>query len=173
MTDQKKASFLTCSITIMCLFLPSILLAQYIQLSLEMEPQAKVQTERNLDFGVLVPNAGRRTIELGDINMGIFGITALEGQEIILRLNKPEVLTHNNPAINQSIPLQLFTRYGYSRTSFANSRSFSGTTNVLVEENPDIGPWNTLYLFIYGSIIINNIPEGNYSNDIVLNIQYI
>lgn len=148
--------------------------AQFIDLQLEVEPELTATTEQVLDFGTLVTNSGRRMIEFGSMNMGIFSITGLENQLLMINLQKPDVLKHSNSAINDVVPLQLFSRYGYSSQDYQDSSLLPESNSIIhVEPNPDPGPWNTIYLFMYGSIDIGDIPDGVYSNDIVLNVEYI
>ena len=156
------------------IFLPLPLKGQFIDLNLEIEPEVKAETLRPLEFGVLATNTGRHSIDLGDINMGIFGITALEGQELLVSLQKPKSLTNTDPSIVQTIPLQLFARYGFSYNGSQNSTLLSGpTNNIYMEEDPGLGPWNTMYIFIYGDVDIGNIPNGIYDSQIVLNVEYL
>lgn len=148
--------------------------AQFIDLTLDIDSELTATTERPLDFGTLVTNSGRRMIEFGSFNMGIFSITALENQLLLINLQKPGELHHDNPAIEATVPLELIARYGYSRESYQNSRLLpEATSHIQVQPNPEPGPWNTLYIFIYGSVNIGDIPEGAYTNQILLDIEYI
>lgn len=162
-----------------CLFLSSLLLpsegyAQFIDLRLDVDAKLTATTEKPLEFGTLPTNSGRRMIEFGSIDMGIFSITGLEGQMLLVTLNKPDLLRHENPAIEDVIPLQLFARYGYSTQDYQNSIALpDATSNIKVKSNPEPGPWNTIYIFMYGTVNIDNVPNGVYSNQIVLNVEYI
>lgn len=156
------------------LILPQHINAQFIDLQLEVDPEITTSTEQPLDFGTLTTNTGRRAIGLGSINMGIFSISALENQILLVTLDKPEELIHNNPAIQDIVPLDLYARYGYSSQNYQDSYPLPEVTNsIKVESNPEPGPWNTIYLFIYGSVNIGNIPDGVYTNEIVLDVEYI
>ncbi len=156
------------------LLLPPTSQAQFIDLQLNIEPKLEARTEKPLDFGILESNTGRRTIELGSPGMGIFSITAMENQLLFVSLDMPEVLQHENPAVSNAIPFELYVRYGYSserpRESFILQ---NGSRNIQVEESDNPGPWSRIYLFIFGSIDIRDVPEGLYSNEIVLNVEYI
>lgn len=148
--------------------------AQFIDLRLDVDSELTASTEQPLDFGTLTTNSGRRMIDLGSMNMGVFSITALENQLLLVTLNKPDVLQHDNPAIKDTIPLNLFARYGFSYENYQGSTSLPEETNYIkVETNPELGPWNTVYIFMYGSINIGNVPDGVYSNEVVLNVEYI
>ena len=148
--------------------------AQFVDLRLNIDSKISVQTERSLNFGTLATNTGRQMIELGSVNMGIFSITALENQLLLVTLDKPTELIHNNPTIGDEIPLELFSRYGYSAQNYENSYSLPGSTSTIkVEPNPEPGPWNSIYLFMYGAINLGDVPDGTYSNQIILNVEYI
>ena len=153
--------------------LPNTGHAQFIDLQLNIDSKLTSSTQQQLEFGTMVTNSGWQTIELGSLNMGIFSITGLENQTLLIDLQKPDQLLHDNPAIERTVPLQLFARYGYSAQEYQDSTPLTGNTaRIKVDPNPNPGPWNTIYLFIYGSVDIGNIPEGMYSNEIVLNIEY-
>lgn len=148
--------------------------AQFIDLQLDIDPKITAQTERPLNFGTLMTNSGRRMVELGSLNMGIFSITALENQMLLLTLDKPAELRHDNPAIDDIIPLELFSRYGYSTQNYENSYPLpDATSSIKVEPNSEPGPWNSIYIFMYGTIEIGDVPDGTYSNEIVLSVEYI
>jgi len=156
------------------LAIPAAAHAQFIDLRLDVDSELTASTVQPLDFGAISTNSGQRSIDLGGINMGIFNITALENQLLLVTLQKPDVLRHNNPAIQDTVPLNLFARYGFSAQNYQSATSLPEATNALkVETNPDPGPWNTIYIFMYGSINIGDIPDGVYSNEIILNVEYI
>lgn len=156
------------------LLLPSIIQAQFIDLNLNIEPKLEARTEQPLDFGIMQSNSGRTTIELGSPGMGIFSITAMENQLLFVSLDMPEELRHDNPAIRDVIPFDMRARYGFSAETPHNSFVLpNGSTGIRVEESNSIGPWSNLYLFIFGSLDIGDIPDGLYSNEIVLNVEYI
>ncbi|MGD8749358.1 MAG: hypothetical protein PVI44_12920 [Balneolaceae bacterium] len=148
--------------------------AQFIDLNINIDAKLTAKTERPLDFGSLVTNSGRQSIDFGSLKMGIFSITALEKQVLLVKLNKPTELHHNDPAIKGTIPLQLYSRYGYSIQNYGDSVPLPEATNTInVKTNSEPNPWNTIYIFMYGSIDIGNIPDGEYSSTIVLNVEYI
>jgi len=148
--------------------------AQFINLQLEVDSKLTATTERPLDFGTIATNSGQRNIDLGSINMGVFSITALEKQLLLIKLGKPNYLRHDNPAIKDTVPLDLFARYGYDSQNYNDSAPLpEETNNIKVEYNSDPGPWNTIYIFMYGSITVDDISDGVYSNNIILNVEYI
>lgn len=155
-------------------FTPVDGVAQFIDLQLQVDSKLKATTEQALNFGTISSNSGRRMIELGSINMGIFSITGLEQQLLLINLDKPDKLRHTNPAIKDKIPLQLFSRYGYSSQNYQDSFILpEAISTIKVESNPEPGPWNTVYIFMYGAINIGDVADGVYSNEILLNVEYI
>lgn len=164
------------SIPLFCLILllPLTAQAQFIDLQLNIEPKLEARMEKPLNFGILESNTGRRTIELGSSGMGVFSITAMENQLLFVSLDLPKTLHHENPAVSDIIALDLYVRYGFSVEKARNSFVLSdGSSSIRVEESDYPGPWSRIYLFIFGSIDIRDVPEGLYSNEIVLNVEYI
>lgn len=156
------------------LLFPSITRSQFLDLRLDVDSELTASTEQPLNFGTLTTNSGQRHIKLGSMNMGIFSITALEHQLLLVTLDKPDVLRHDNPAIDATVPLTLYTRYNFSSKDYQTAKPLPEATSYLkVKSNPDPGPWNTIYIFMYGSVDIGDIPDGVYSNEIVLNVEYI
>jgi len=148
--------------------------AQFIDLQLNIDSRITAQTEQPLEFGTIMSNSGRHMIELGSPNMGVFSITALENQNLLLTLDKPTELRHQNPGIDDTIPMELFSRYAYSTRNYENSYPLPETVNsIQVEPNPEPGPWNSIYIFMYGSVDVGNIRDGTYANEIVLSVIYI
>ncbi|MEL7834046.1 hypothetical protein [Fodinibius sp. Rm-B-1B1-1] len=159
---------------LLCLLQANKTSAQFIDLRLDIDAEITAQTEQSLNFGTLSTNSGRRMIEFGSVNMGIFSITALENQLLLVTLDKPTLLNHDNPAIEETIPLELFARYGFSMQNHEDSFPLpEAVSNIKVEPNPGPGPWNAIYIFMYGTIDINDVPDGTYSNQIVLSVEYI
>lgn len=155
------------------LLLPASTAAQFVDLTLDIEPKLEARTERNLDFGILESNAGRRTVALGDPDMGIFSITALENQVLLVDLNLPTALTHEDRNVDDIIPVDLHMRYGFSINNPGASSILAGSSGtIMIEESDTPGPWSNIYLFIYGSLELGDIVEGSYSEDIVLYVEY-
>jgi hypothetical protein len=169
-----------------CLFIWFFLLlnnnaiAQFINLQIRVEPELSATVEQNLSFGQLVINSGVSEVELGDLNMGIFNIRAYYTQNIYVSIEYPEFLTHENPAIEDNIPLTINASYNNSgNRNINNSTLLVGNSGYLpVSEratralNNNQEFWEEIYLYIYGSINVGNINEGEYSGEILLLIEY-
>ncbi len=169
--------FISATVLFSLLFIPS-LQAQFINLQLKVEPELSATVEQDLDFGTLVTNSGRTEIQLGDVNMGVFSIRAFHTQNVYLNLQYPDVLRHDNPAISQEIPLQLSMSYNNTGNNNAiNSTALSANNGYLsihedteLESRNDI--WKQMYIYVYGAIEVGNIPNGFYTGEIVLSVDY-
>ncbi|MEX0723637.1 MAG: hypothetical protein WD357_09475 [Gracilimonas sp.] len=152
--------------------------AQFINLQLKVEPELSATVEQDLDFGTQVTNSGRTEVQLGDINMGIFSIRAFHTQNLYMSLQFPESLENNAPGIEAEIPLELSMNYNNSGTnSPANSTPLTENNGYIsIHENTrpvnqnDI--WKQMYIYVYGAIVVGNIPNGTYTADIVLSVDY-
>lgn len=148
--------------------------AQFIDLQLNVESEIEAKTEQVLEFESIQTNSGQHMIELGSNNMGIFSITALENQTLMITLDMPINLQHDNPAIDDVIPVDLSSRYGFSaQNSEASYPLQEGANSVQVEPNPEPGPWNSIYIFIFGSLNIGDVQAGTYFSEIELNVEYL
>lgn len=155
-----------------------LLKAQFINIQLNVEPEISASVEQNLEFGTQIINSGRNEIGLGDLNMGIFSIKAYYTQNVYLTLEYPEVLTHDNPAFSEAIPLELNLSYNNSGTNNVNSSTVLTGNEGLInihENTQNIARneiWQELFIYVYGYIDVGNIPNGVYTGDIVLTVDY-
>jgi len=158
--------------------LPLLAQAQYINLQLKIEPELSATVEQDLNFGTQVTNSGRTEIQLGDVNMGVFSIKAFHTQNVYLNLNYPNSLSSANPDIDADIPIELNMAYNNSGNNNANNSSpvspngsfISIHEYTALESRNDV--WKQMYIYVYGAIEIGNIPNGVYTGDIVLSVDY-
>ena len=156
----------------------STLFAQFINLRLTVEPELQATVVQPLDFGTQITNSGRTTIQLGDANMGIFSVRAFHTQNIYIDLQYPEALENNEPGVVADIPLKLGMAYNNTGTDNPqnswplplNEGMVSITQNTTPEMEAEV--WKQMYIYVYGSIVIGNIPNGLYTGDIVLSLDY-
>ncbi|WP_020402046.1 hypothetical protein [Gracilimonas tropica] len=152
--------------------------AQFINLQLKVEPELSATVEQDLDFGTQVTNSGRTEIQLGDINMGVFSIKAFHTQNVYLTLQYPESLESDNPANEAEIPLELNMAYNNTGQNSINGADILSDNNGMVsihedtrlESRNDI--WKIMYIYVYGAINVGNVPNGVYTGDIVLSVDY-
>lgn len=154
--------------------------AQFINLQIRVEPELSATVEQNLSFGQLVINSGISEVELGDLNMGIFNIRAYYTQNIFVSIDYPESLQHENPAIEDNIPLEINVSYNNSGSRNINNAIFLEDNNGYLPvseratraQNVSQDYWQELYLYVYGTINVGNINEGEYNGEILLLIEY-
>ena len=175
MTDNKPHTGHVAGIAIFVIMacLPTILSAQFVQLRLDIKPKTTVNAKQMLNFGSLPVNSGTTTINLGDPNMGIFNMRAIKYQTLLISYKKPFQLNHRNTEIEEHLPLQLDIDLGYSNDRFNDTSTLSETLQMItVKENNDKSFWNMLYMFLYGSVTVGDVPTGRYTNDVLINIHY-
>ncbi|HEX6983640.1 MAG TPA: hypothetical protein VF181_12845 [Balneolaceae bacterium] len=148
--------------------------AQFIDLRLKIESKFTAQTEQPLSFKVYRTNSGKKAVGLGNMNMGILSINALEDQVLLISMNKPEALLHQNSAIVDRIPINLSARYGYSIQNYDDSFLLkSSLSPITVKKDMSEGPWSSIYIFMFSSITVGDIAHGLYANDLILNVEYL
>ncbi|MFD2532496.1 hypothetical protein [Gracilimonas halophila] len=152
--------------------------AQFINLQLKVEPELSATVEQNLDFGTQVTNSGRTTVQLGDVNMGVFSIRAFHTQNLYISLQYPDQLTNEDPGIENQIPLELDMAYNNQDTNDATNANLLDANRGLVSIHErtqaefDQEIWKEMYIYVFGAIDVGNIPNGVYTADIILTIDY-
>lgn len=150
--------------------------AQYMDVLIDVEPEVLTSVEQDLDFGLLITGSGFQEIPLGSPSMGIFRVRALQTQSLILNIDYENELRSTDPDIVETIPFELNASYTRNnRNDFRESRPMNGATEEIIIEqsnrNPD-SEWSGVYLYMYGGIMLGNIPPGSYRGDIVLTVIY-
>ncbi|MCC5914564.1 MAG: hypothetical protein JJU46_09340 [Balneolaceae bacterium] len=168
--------FLITLIPLFILALPLTAEAQYMDVQINVEPEVLTSVEQDLDFGLLITGTGFQEIPLGSPSMGIFRIRALQTQSLILNIEYEGELRSTDPDIVETIPFELNASYtSDNRNDFRESRPMNGATEEIIIEqsnrNPD-SEWSGVYLYMYGGIMLGNIPPGSYRGDIVLTVIY-
>tara|TARA_R110000868_G_scaffold304437_10_gene565151 strand:- start:26124 stop:26660 length:537 start_codon:yes stop_codon:yes gene_type:complete len=153
--------------------------AQFLSLQLKIEPELSTTVEQELSFGTLVSNSGEKNINLGDLNTGIFVIRSYYTQNLFLSLTYPESLRHINPAINEEIPVSLSIAYNNSLNKSPRGAILlpQNKGNVSVIDRLEISGvpkeiWSELYIYVFGTIDVGNIPTGEYAGEVTLYIEY-
>ena len=155
--------------------------AQFINFNITVEPELSTTVEQRLDFGYLVSNSGTKYIGTGDLDIGIFSIKAFYTQSIYVELISDDYLFPIDPSIPERIPLDLLISYNNSGVNnsinsieLINNQGFipiTSKSNSIRNTNAN-EIWAQLYLYIYGSIEVGDIPNGEYSTEILLLIDY-
>lgn len=164
------------SLLIFVLMLPTETCAQFLNIQIDVEPSVDTVVEQRLDFGQMVAGSGVQEIPLGSPNMGVFHIRALRTQRMLISIDADPTLTHANPNINATIPMEIFANYTNDGIdNFRASNALSDQLEMIIVETPDNNPeamWSGIYIYIYGSIDLRNVPLGTYSGVIVLTVVY-
>ena len=158
------------------LFLSAVLPArgQTVRFNMEVQPELGVEVLQDLDFGTVVSNSGRQQIELGEVRMGVFKIKALATQSAVLSLQKPDTLMGGQNGGH--IPISIEAAYASEPRNYTNIQSFTNNQLRVTlgdgngrAESPN---WENGYVYIYGSITVGEVPQGDYSGTLVLNVTY-
>lgn len=146
--------------------------SQFVHFRMEVEPELSASVMQELSFGEVVINSGTRYIEAGSPGMGIFQIRGLSNQQVLVTLNPPSSLTSSNPDIDQNIPLSL--EYSYSNGGINNAQQalpFSGNS-AWFKLGDSSTQWQSVFVYVFGSVEIGDVPEGTYSGTLMLTVEY-
>lgn len=155
--------------------------AQFINLQLKIEPELSATVVNDLNFGRIATNFGLKSVDIGDPNMGIFTIRAFRNQRVFIQLVNPNELKHENPAIGEGIPVLLQASVNNQgeddyRNSFdipisgALFNVYDASSSTQSRTASDL--WETVYVYVYGSIDVGNIPTGVYEGNVFLSVVY-
>lgn len=149
--------------------------AQFINLQITIEPELSAQVEQPLTFGQMISNSGIQEIEIGDLNMGVFSIRAIRSQSLFLELNHPNALTSRNNN-GELIPLDLEIAYSNNGSNNVSDAQVltnkAGAIKIANSNNNSGSYWRILYVYVYGAIDVGNIPNGIYTGDVTLFVNY-
>lgn len=159
-------------------FFGSNVSAQFINIQIKVEPELTAKVEQELRFGNIVSNSGKINIGLGDASMGVFSIKALYTQSVYVELNFPDFLENTNPVFDSTIPLFLEIAYNNSGIENINSSKYLSNNSGFIsifEAHSEKKPkfiWQDLYLYIFGTLDVGDIPNGVYNGEIQLIVYY-
>ncbi len=161
---------------ILFLLNPLLGFGQYINIQIELEPEFQTEVVSELNFGDIVVGSGEKSIQLGDSNMGIFSVTGINSQSVRLSIDTPSTLTHSDPSITDSIPFDIRASYNNSgENTIQGSEPINGDIAYTVINRNALKnqfEWQTMYVFIYGTIMVGNIQDGVYNGFIRLTVDY-
>ena len=150
--------------------------AQFLNIQIDVEPEVETLVDRSFNFGQIVIGSGFNEVPLGAPGMGIFQIRALRTQRILISLESDQVLRHEDPDVEASIPIELSASYSNNGVEdYRTSVPFSSLTENIVLEGPPQNPtatWSSIFVYVYGGINIGNIPTGTYTGEVVLTVIY-
>ena len=149
---------------------------QFVNVEINIEPRVNTTVEQSLNFGQAVVGSGLVEIPIGSPNMGIFQIRALRAQQLLLSVEVDDDLVHESPNIDARIPLNLrasVTNVGLN--DYRQSIPMSSTLQTLIVNPPPQAPeavWSSIFVYVYGSLNISNVPVGTYRGQVLLTIIY-
>ncbi len=155
--------------------LTNIAEAQFVNIEFEIEPELSASVEQNLSFGEQIAGAGQIDINLGDLNVGIFSIRAINTQSLHVMLNYPESLINSSNFTGDGIFLNLKLAYNIDENNARTSTTLPnslGLINLNEHQTNDSDIWKLVYIYVFGSIEIGNVSPGIYEGNIHLNIEY-
>lgn len=150
--------------------------AQFLNIQLDVEPEVDTMIEQSLNFGQVVSNTGEVNIGLGDTNMGIFRVSALRSQKLLITVEHSNELRSVSNSNNATIPFDIEAAYtNFGVNDYRQSTPFTSVIEEVLIEGPPINPtatWSSAYVYIYGSIDIGNIPSDIYTGEVQITIVY-
>lgn len=145
-------------------------------IQIDIDPQIDTTVEQSLNFGQVVTGSGPVSINLGDSNMGIFKISALRSQRLLISLEHSSELRSVSSSNSATIPFDIeasFTDFGVN--DYRQSSPLSSPLEEVFIEGPPANPnatWSSAYIYVYGSLDIGNIPNDIYVGEVQLTIVY-
>lgn len=165
-------TLLVIAITLLSSF--STVTAQFLTLEIEVEPEVGAAVERTLDFGQIFPMSGIVEFNLGDPGMGVFSIRAIRTQRLLVSIDTPDFLTHQD--VEATIPIALSlaaTDFGVDDYRLAEPL-LASPVEIELSPPPDRpqSEWSAAFFYVYGWIDVGNVPDGVYTGEVVLNVEY-
>lgn len=149
---------------------------QFMNIQIDIDPEVDTVVEQTLDFGQVVTSSGQMDIKLGDSNMGIFKISALRAQRLLISLEHSSELRSVSSSNVATIPFDIQASYtDFGVNDYRQSIPLSSTIEEIFIEGPPANPnatWSSAYIYIYGSLDIGNIPGDVYVGKVQLTIVY-
>lgn len=157
---------------------PKVADGQFIHFQLSVESEMSTDVVQNLDFGKFISDSGVQRIEKGSSNMGIFEIRGLQNQNVVVTMDPPATLEHSNSDISQRITASLEASYTTgSVQDIEQSHPFSGNNaRFTIGDEPTSSAtnqsWHSAFVYIYGDLVIGEVPDGVYEGTLVLTVEY-
>lgn len=151
--------------------------AQFLSIELDVVPEISVDVQRNLDFGTIIPGQGWSEVRQSGTGAGIFRIKALNSQEVFISFQAPDYLSHSDPGYTDRLPLQLEFAYNTGNRPDQNGAipvKKSGKRLILGNNasSEEEVSWNYAYIYVFGQIMVGNVPPGEYQGELNLTVEY-
>jgi hypothetical protein len=171
---------------VLLLFTPLMGFTQFVQFSLQIEPELSVETQTELDFGQL---SFDESVEIGidDARVGIFNIYGLANALVGMEIESPTYLIHTDyrNCYEEWCRIKVNLNYAYTTQGIFEE----GRRNAVVI--PEVGNISQIYvplkpretaqagaqyaqltLFVYGNVVTGEAIPGSYVAEVQLVILY-
>ncbi len=146
--------------------------SQFVNIELTIEPELTASVEQNLDFGTIITGTGINQIGLGDFNMGIFSIRAINTQSVYVSMTHPKSLLNSSIQSSDEIPIELDFAYNTIDNDPDKSSLLNNDMGYIDTFATSNETWHTIYLYVFGYINVGQVSNGMYEGDIFLNVEY-
>lgn len=151
-----------------------VVCGQFINVQIDVEPDVEATVVRSLDFGAIPTGIGEVSISLGDMDMGVFSIQAIQTQRLLISLQQPTHLEHES--LDARIPLHLELAYtDFGINDYNQAREITrDMEEIVIQPIPGNTStvWSAAHIYVYGWIDIGNVPEGVYTAEVTLYVEY-
>jgi|GEM_PF-4838225 hypothetical protein len=173
--DQRILIF---TFTLAALFLPLHAQSQFIRISMDIEPEMAATHVQPFQFETFKKNMETVSIDLGGANMGIYRISGIAGQHVMVSIAPPLALHHTNTEIDDQIPVSLNGAYANKNKNrikdarrMQNNRAFStllenyNSNNFLDQVEA--------YIYLFGTMSVDDVEPGIYEGSLTITVEHI
>lgn len=141
----------------------------------------------DLSFGTVYQNEGNVSVSLGNVGVGKFRIDGQKNMDVTVTLTMPAALINTNDS-NYSIPYTAQAAYANNgQDNQQQAEPFSLPTQTLRIEGRSSGPpqppptpqhgnytapQGSAWIYLYGTINVQNVITGSYSGTINITVTY-
>lgn len=160
---------------------------QAINFSIHVSSSLDATKDADMTFPQVFAGDGLTVIGLGDGGMGVFAISGNAELDVEVTLDAPANLVHNSYP-SQTMPLTLQFAYANTGVNDVNqAKTVTGNTARFQLKERTSGPAGppptppnashtpeivTAYLYLFGTIDVQQIASGNYGGTVNLYVQY-
>lgn len=152
---------------------------QFLRLTFEIESELEAFELNPLNFGRVVPEAGVIRIPMGDPNMGTYSITGPQNIDVHIQLEIPEFLQLGDNT-EFRVPMSLQVAYAnrnennvdHAVEMVGNQARFPLRDGVPPVPLGSPAPSATAFLYVFGEIVVGDIPPGFYEAEVNLSVEY-
>ncbi|MEX0680851.1 MAG: hypothetical protein WD097_05670 [Balneolales bacterium] len=170
---------LRCVVLLWIAIMPGLASAQFLRLTLEVESELAAEEVSPLRFGEVMPNTGVIRIPIGDPDMGTYSISGPQNLMVNLSVDLPENLEMTGETVFQ-VPAMLEVAYANrNENNVDHAIPISGgeVKFQLREDGASVvrgqpAPSATAFIYVYGEVIVDEIPPGIYNAEVNIEVEY-